>query len=212
MLFKSKEKEQVAQHNDASSNNLLHVYYEGKMMRGLQVLDSSKTSQVYKIDIKQHLFKMPKLAIYSAASGDLISTVEYKSMKKRITLNYCGNEVILNAPGFWGLDYKYASPTLNGQQMTWQHQKKLDELNMALLDANAMPVARFLPSNWAMKKGGKIEILDSAINSQQAQALMDEIVVTALAVMVYRHVQRQQAGAASASSSSSAAAAAAAAA
>jgi hypothetical protein len=210
MLFKSKEKEQDAQYNDASPNNLLHVYYEGKMMRGLQVLDSSKTSQVYKIDIKQHLLKMPKLAIYSAA-GDLISTVEYKSLKKRITLDYRGSPVILNAPGFWGLDYKYASPTLSGQQMTWQHQKKLDELNMALLDANAMPVARFLPSNWAMKKGGKIEILDSAMNSQQAQALMDEIVVTALAVMVYRHVQRHQAGAASASSSASAAASAAAA-
>lgn len=207
MLFKSKKHASEAAFENASTNELLHVYYDGHRLKGLQVLDASKTTPVYNIDIKWHILKMPKLAIYSTATGNLLASVDYSMIKKRISMNYGGQAINLNAPGFWGLDYKYPSPTLNGREMTWQHKKKLDELNMVLLDDQAMPLARFIPTTWAMKKGGKIELLNSRVSGPQGGALRDEIVVTAIAVMVYRHIQRQYAATSSAASSSSAAAA-----
>lgn len=69
----------------------------------------------------------------------------------------------------------------------------MNELKMVLVDDKANPIARFEPTEWAMKKSGKFELLGPSTSSQVA---MDEVIATGLSVMHYRKLQRSAAAAA----------------
>jgi hypothetical protein len=93
----------------------------------------------------------------------------------------------MTSHGLFKLDYSYESPAFGGMRMTWKPRKKTDELNMVLLDDQAIPVGRFEPSNWALKKNGKMELLGPSLKNEK---VMDEVVATCLAVIHYRQMQR----------------------
>ncbi|KAE8444368.1 hypothetical protein EG329_000568 [Mollisiaceae sp. DMI_Dod_QoI] len=88
--------------------------------------------------------------------------------------------IALTSHGIFKLDYAYSSSTFPGMKMTWKHRKVVDDLDMVLLDDRAMPIARFDPTNWSLKKSGKLELLEACTANG---AVMDEVVTTGLAGM-----------------------------
>jgi hypothetical protein len=158
-------------------------------MQGLRVYDSDKTTPLYEVELG---WKKLEMKIRSTATNNEIGTAEYHFVKTRIDTTVHGTPIRLSSQ-HWNREYTYDSPAFIGAKLTWKPQRKLDELDMVLLDEKAMPIARFMPANWAMKKGGKLEILSQSVGGQE---VMDEVVVSTLAVMYYRHVQRGAAGSA----------------
>lgn len=169
----------------------LHVYYGSGHFRSVHVVDENKSTPVYNVDCHHKWLKSyPTLNIRSAFNNTELASISYHGWKARIDAIISGQPVILTTKGFGRVNFSYDSPALSGARVTWTAQKRLDELNMVLLDDKAMPLARFLPAGLSWKKCGRLELLNTAMTSPQ---LMDEIAITALAIMVYRHVERQNA-------------------
>ena len=149
-----------------------------------RVLDSDKTSVVYTINNQS---KKPQLTIQSTSTNSIIGRFVFHLLTSRIDATVHAHYFSMTSHGLFKLDYSYESPAFGGMKMTWKPRKKTDELNMVLLDDQAMPVARFEPSNWAVKKNGKMELLWMSLRNEE---VMDEVVATGLAVIHYRQMQR----------------------
>jgi hypothetical protein len=149
-----------------------------------RVLDSDKTSVIYTINNQS---KKPQLTIQSASTNATIGTFVFHLLTSRIDATVQDHSFSMTSHGLFKLEYSYESPAFGGMKMTWKPRKKTDELNMVLLDDQAMPVARFEPSNWAVKKNGKMELLGPSLRNEE---VMDEVVATGLAVIHYRQMQR----------------------
>jgi hypothetical protein len=149
-----------------------------------RVLDSDKTSVVYTINNQS---KKPQLTIQSTSTNATIGTFVFHTWTCRIDATVHNHSFSMTTHGLFKPDYSYESPAFGSMKMTWKPRKKTDELNMVLLDDQAMPVARFEPSNWALKKNGKMELLGPSLKNEE---VMDEVVATGLAVIHYRQMQR----------------------
>ncbi len=180
---------------EESGYRLLHIYYEDKWLRKIHVLDSDKSTLLY--DIETNRLKRPDMIIHSGTNNDTIGTVKIHAFKTRIETCIHDQDIELTAGSWMKGDYSYESRILQNSKMTWEPQRKLQPLDMVLLDDKAMPVARFIPTDFAMKKAGKIELIGESANDPR---VVDEIVVTALAIMQFRHIQQRGAMAATAAS------------
>jgi hypothetical protein len=139
--------------------------------------------------------RKPNMIIRKESANTEIGTVNFHTFSCRIDTTIGGQILSLTSRGWAGRHYEFDSPSFGNTKLAWKAQRKIDELNMALLDDRDMPIAKFIPVDWAMKKTGKIEILNDRVTTEE---MMDEIVVTALAIWNYRHIQRSAAAAASA--------------
>ena len=181
----------------SSGGRLLHVYYDDWKMKSIRVLDSDKTTLLYSIDLKS---RKPHMRIHSGSSNSQIGEINFHLLGTRIEGTLDSRDISLTPQGFTKKIYDYTSSTFPNTTLSWKPQSKWSNpLNLVLLDANAMPVARFMPVNWSKKKAGKLELLGS---SAVTGPMMDEVVVTGLAVAQYKAQRMRTAGAASASSAS----------
>ena len=180
---------------ESTSNRLLHIYYDDKWLRKLKVVDSDKTTLLY--DVETNRMRRPDMIMRRGDSNDTIGTVKIHLFRTRIETYVHDQHLQLTSSSCMKGDYSYTSPALQNTTLTWQPRRKLDPLDMVLLDDKAMPIAKFSPTYWAKKKTGKIEFLGNHANDQ---SVMDEIVVTALAIMQFRHIQMRGAAAGAAAS------------
>jgi hypothetical protein len=167
-----------------NSSRTLHIYCDGHTRRKLRVLGDDKGTELYTATMKP---RKPNMIVRKESANTDIGTVNYHTLSTRIDITVAGQTLSLTSRGWTQRHYQFDSPAFSNAKLTWRAQSKIDEMNMALLDDRDMPVARFIPVDWAMKKTGKIEFLNERVTNEE---LMDEIVVTALAIWNYRHIQR----------------------
>ena len=172
---------------------LVHIYYNDWLMKGAKIFDSDKTTPLYNISLR---CRKPHLRITSGSSDCEIGEVRFHWFKRRIDVILHSQQIPMNAQGGCKSTYSYESPTLGHATLSWKLQSKWkDPLRMILLDANDTPVARFEPTYRAKRKAGKFELYGS---SAEPGPMMDEVVVTGLAVAQYRVQQMQATSGASA--------------
>ena len=176
----------------SSKTRLLHIYHTNWSSSKFNVIDSDKSTILLSIDC--HMRK-PHMRIHLGDSHetDSFATVNFRSWKSDIQISINSHDILLTTKT-WACShgYDYTSPTFNGN-MRWKPRSKWDALKMELLAEDGTIVARFEPSNWAKKKCGKLELTEAAMSDEKR---MQEVVVTALAVMKYRINQRNSAAAA----------------
>ena len=169
-----------------TTGRVLHVVYTSGWLTKLQVLESDKTTALYECDTNR--LKRPDMIMRSGADNSEMGTVKIHLFKSRIETYVHGQHIPLNSGGMLKGSYSFTSPAFQNATLTWQPRRKMDPLDMVLLDDQAMPVARFLKGEYygLKKAAGQIELLG---NSAGNQAMMDEIVVTALAILQLRQIQ-----------------------
>jgi hypothetical protein len=167
------------------SSRLLHVYCEGTIHFTIYVTNADKTSRLYAVET--HLRK-PHLKFHSLLSNSAIGTADYHTFKTRIDTTIHGHSVSLNTKGSLKPGYTYMSPAFSNSQMFWEQRSKCNDLNLVLLDDKAMPVARFESVNWSVKKFGKLELLNSCLGDDK---MVDEIVVTAIALVYFKWLRNR---------------------
>lgn len=194
MDFKTDFKNEVDEIEE-SNNRLLHIYYEDKWLRKVHVLDSDKSTLLY--DVETNRLRRSDMIMRSPMTNETIGTVKIHAFRTRIETCIHDQDIGMSMGSWMKGDYSYESRALQNAKMTWEPQRKLQPLDMVLLDDKAMPVSKFIPVGFAMKKAGKIELLGEVTRDP---SVVDEIVATALAIMQYRHIQQRGTMAATAAS------------
>jgi hypothetical protein len=145
-------------------------------------------TELYTIEARH---RKPQMRIYShshSPGNTEIATVDYHALKTRIDVTLRGRQITLDSAA-WNLNrqYSYTSAALGGEKMTWRPRRKLDDLKLVLLNGRGVAIARFKPEYWGKKRGGVLELMPDC---WATDALMEEVLVVALAVVNYKERQR----------------------
>ncbi|KIW64174.1 hypothetical protein PV04_09127 [Phialophora macrospora] len=142
-------------------------------------------TELYTIEARN---RKPQMRIHApgAPPDTEIATVDYHALKTRIEVTLRGRQFTLDSAS-WNRQYSYASAALGGEKMTWRPRSKIDDLKLVLLNARGVAIARFRPEYWGRKRGGVLELMPEC---WATDALMEEVLVMALAVINYKERQR----------------------
>ncbi len=169
---------------------VLHIYHEGLTRRHARILDSDKSTPLYRIDANSGgLFSSkPHVKISVASTGAQVGTVTFHSMSSDIDLTIHNQPIILEKSGFLTSAHEFHSLATGGS-LKWKRDGMFSNGDMVCLDQAEQLIARFQISNWAFKKEGKFE-LGPGVDD----VLMDEVVTSGVAMVEYRAKQRAAAG------------------
>ena len=173
----------------ASTPRLLHIYYEGHRPAG--ILDSDKQTPLYRIQVNRGgLFSSkPHVTIVNAASNALVGTVTFHSMSRQIDLTINKKPTTLSKSGIFNSVHEFRSSALAGS-LKWKRDGLFSGGDMICIDEKEQLFARFQASGWAMKKDRKFELSPGV-----GGVLMDEIVVSGIAMIELRKRQSRSAAA-----------------
>ncbi|KIN03545.1 hypothetical protein OIDMADRAFT_51505 [Oidiodendron maius Zn] len=171
---------------DGGQTRSLIVQFDNWKWRNATILDANTKTVLYRLAC--HMRK-PQLIMHSVLENENPATdptgdASFHSLSSRITIRLHGQDFDLTSRGMWKDGYTYASPTRNGEKMTWKGEKRQFDLNIVCLDEKALPVARTSFASWSMTKAGIIELADKNVMNEGPER--DEIVLTALAMAQQR--------------------------
>ncbi|KAI9794101.1 MAG: hypothetical protein M1833_000466 [Piccolia ochrophora] len=174
-------------HAQATSRTL-HVYYENWTASLVRIMDTDNVTKLFKA--KCQLTK-PHLSIASAQTAATVGTAVYHILSSRIDTTVRGFQICMRPCATLGRrSYVYSSPTRRGANTRWSSQG--DNLDLVCLDERGVPLARFRASNWSMRKWGTLELIGPIAND--GGPVMEEIVVTGLAMAEYLLAMRLTGG------------------
>ncbi len=170
----------------------LHVKFDNWKWRKASIFDSDQQIELYRLEChtpKPQIIMLPPSSTSSQQPTPApIGEASFHSLTSRIdtTLHNRNHTIALTSRGALKDGFTYDSPAHNWAKLTWQSQTKWDYFKMVLLDETAMPVARIAHSSWSMTKAATIELLREKAGHECDGELMDEIVLTGLAVLTKR--------------------------
>ncbi|KAI4230625.1 MAG: hypothetical protein LQ352_008431, partial [Teloschistes flavicans] len=104
----------------------------------------------------------------------LVGTATFHSFSRRIDLALHGQEVLLEPEGLFTRSHGFASPAFGGERLKWQYEGHGGGADMVLVNSRKEWMAKL------EKKAARLVIGDGGISGGVA---LDEIVVSALAMM-----------------------------
>lgn len=174
----------------AEESRSLRIQYDDywSLDTTIRVLDSDQDVERYTVDVR---LRKPQLTIRSSSSGAERATAILHFLKARIDMTMNGQPLTIDSHGFMGVQHSYNSLALPGERLNWRQRRKLDDLNMVLLNNTSMAIARFVPDYRGKKRGGTLEMLNQFLSTDEA---MEETLIAALAVVHFKETQRISAG------------------
>ncbi|KIY01347.1 uncharacterized protein Z520_02899 [Fonsecaea multimorphosa CBS 102226] len=171
--------------DQSSESRTLYVQYQDywNQHTTIRLLDTDQTTVLYTVEAR---YRKPQMTIRSNVSDAEVATVDFHALTTRIDVKLHGQPLTLESSRF-NTQYSYASPALCGEKMSWKPRKKIDDLNMVLLDGQGLAIARYKPNYKGSKRGGSMEMLAPCWSSE---AVMEEVIVMFLAVSHYKESQR----------------------
>jgi hypothetical protein len=152
----------------------------------VHVKDSQQpTTDLYTIETRH---RKPQMNFLS--NGANVASADWPTFSSNISLTVRGHNIKLESHQL-GRKYSYTSPT-TGQQMMWRPRRKVDDLNMVLLNAQGLAIASYQPRYSASTRQGTLEILPESCGSGK---LVEEVMIAALAIIHFKEAQRMAAAA-----------------
>ena len=168
----------------------LRIWYDAHWNKHatIHLTDSEHQKELYTISTR---YRKPQITIRTGFDDLVVATANFHNFSNRIDLTVQGRAITLEPHGL-GRSYSYTSPAFNNTRMVWKPHKVIDDLNMVLLDGKGIAIARYKPEYKGTKTGGTLEMLSECLSSD---AVAEEVVVVALAVVHYKETQRTAAAA-----------------
>jgi hypothetical protein len=167
----------------------LEVRFDNWKWRKAAIVNPHEGNGLYRIEC--HL-RSPQITIHSLDDTSLPNTpigdATFHTLSSRIDIRLHEHQIILSSSGLWKDAYTYTSPTLRGMKMTWQSRSKGRDFNLVCLDDKAIAVAQISIGSWSITKAGTIELVGERVTRKGP--LMDEIILTGLAMMQQRMVRQ----------------------
>jgi hypothetical protein len=136
-------------------------------------------TEVFTIKARYH---QPQLTFHSLGAD--VATASWSQLGSTITITIHGREFKVESHKL-GRRYTYSSPAI-GQDMTWR-PRKTDDLNMVLLNAQGLAIARYSPVYKTLKREGTLELLPESCGSDQ---MAEEVMVVGLAIVHFKEALR----------------------
>ncbi|KAF2668290.1 hypothetical protein BT63DRAFT_425614 [Microthyrium microscopicum] len=166
------EQEYIPQ--DTSIPTTLLFNFNGALQRNITVTTLDKSTTLYTINVR--CTRKPNLTF--TANGTTVGTSTFHTMKP-IDLTIANQTLQLKTASRMSCrKFTYASPALNGAEVTWQVNGKgvLKFPDLVALDDQAMPLGKFVFGHW-VKTAGTMEIAEGTEKREMGRALVDELVV-----------------------------------
>ncbi|MCJ1469001.1 hypothetical protein MMC07_007633 [Pseudocyphellaria aurata] len=179
------------------NKSLLHISLgnDGHRGRRITILDGDKVS-IYIVDSKRSaIFTRLSLNVYrpgrSPSRRDAsIGSAKYHLWTRTVDLQVGSSTITMKAKGFVRRSMTFQSSV---GRLTWQHES-LFRNGLRLVDAGGTLLARFESTSFSRRKTRTLEISDAV---RSAPGLLDEVVISGIAVVEAERRQNENAVAAS---------------
>jgi len=173
-LAQSSSKYPPQPYHAQSPSRTLQVEYPSWKSSGVSVIDSGTGTTV--LSTTGMRIRKPHMT-FTSPEGEL-GTATFHTFSPKIDFQVRGQSFTVNYKWAAKRELRHASPSFNGQ---WKSRSYFHAFDFECLDENSMPLARFSSKSWALKKVGAIELFGKASSGP----VMDEILVTGLAIAEY---------------------------
>lgn len=168
---------------------ILEVRFDNWKWRKAAIVNSHEGSELYHIECH---WRSPQITMHSldnkSSSNALIGDATFHSLSSRIDIRLHEHRITLSSSGFWKDAYTFTSLALPGVKMTWQSRSKGRDFNLVCLDDRAVALAQISIGSWSVTKAGTIELVGERVSRKGP--LMEEIIITGLAMMQQRMVRQ----------------------
>lgn len=167
--------------------------------RKTQILGPDKITVLYTVNINSGgpFSSKPNVTIYKGDTDTVVGTATFHSFSREIEMVIHNNPIALTSSGMLTSAREWTSlaTTTDGNRMSfkWKMDGIISGGDMICLDQQDKVCARFQNSTWALQKDGKFEV-----GPFVSGVLMDEVIVTGLAMLEERSRKRKSGAAASA--------------
>lgn len=177
-------------HHLQATTRTLHLYYEDWKMTSVRILDSDNVTELF--NAESHLRK-PHINVKIAATGATLGTATFHYTTCRIDTLVRDTPIELRPWGTFGRKgHRFPSRALGGAFLRWKNDKH--GLDLLCLDEQDVTVARFHFNNWSFSKCGRLEFVGPLAGAHDDQGIMEEILVTGLAMAQYYLASRASGG------------------
>ncbi|KAK5171911.1 uncharacterized protein LTR77_003548 [Saxophila tyrrhenica] len=162
----------------ARPSTLLVLWNDWKYRHG-RLVDESSGSILYDFDNKYTQLVFRRL---DSVEGDQIGTASFHFIStSAIDVRIHSTSFSLKHRDWKHRDQQWLSPAFGNQTMTWSKANPWTSSSITLLDEAQLPVAKFSPGGAVtLKQPSKIEFMGERSISQE---MLDELVVTGVALM-----------------------------
>lgn len=167
--------------------------------RNTQILGPDKTTVLYTVKMNSGglLSSKPHVTVCKGNTGIVVGTATFHSFSRDVEMVIHNNPVALSASGILSNAGEWTSlaTTTDGRSMRfkWKMDGLFNGGDMICLDQQDKVCAKFENSMWALQKDGKFEV-----GPFVSGVLMDEVIVTGLAMLEARRRQSRSSAGASA--------------
>ncbi len=175
-----------------------HVYSHGFTKTKVTILDSEKQTRLYSIKMKSSVFgSKPDIAIHRGSSYTLIGTARFSSISRTIDLQFYTSPsssipVAMTAPSLFARSLCFESSI---GPLKWASKWVFSSDLILIKTQTEECVARFTTPAFSVSKRGRLELAPGFVTA--SQKLLDEIVVSGIAISEKQRRSRKQASAAS---------------
>lgn len=114
------------------------------------------------------------------ASQTSLATAVVRPSSSSLQVVIHGQNLIMNVSSRLKTEAQYTSPSLQNAPMTWK-SRTMKVFDFELRDGNGIALAQFHPHpSWSRRKAGRLDMFGPSVSNPR---LMDEIVVTAVALV-----------------------------
>jgi hypothetical protein len=156
----------------------------------IHVTDQQSGQEAYTVTTK---YRKPQVRVTQGARE--LATANFHNFKNQIDITLADGQMLILEPSGLGRSFAYASQATGRERLTWKPRKKIDDLNMVLLNAQGVAIARYKPIYKSKKRGGMLEMTSSCF---AGQAITEEVMVVFLCVSHRKEAMRIAAASASA--------------
>ncbi|RDW74276.1 uncharacterized protein DSM5745_06938 [Aspergillus mulundensis] len=166
----------------------IHIDLTGWEQKAIPITEGGPGGAVlYTADLTRSTSQM---RFFAGQSQTTLATVNAQAPNSRIAVNMHGHNITMHITTRLRKEAKYGSPSLQNAPMTWKSQS-MKVVDFELRDGNAIPLAQFNPHpSWSRREAGRLDLFGPSVSSGR---LMEEIVVTAVALVHSTNIQLEEA-------------------
>ncbi|KAL4935333.1 hypothetical protein BDV06DRAFT_228929 [Aspergillus oleicola] len=163
-------------HHTRQPSRSIYVDFTGWSQRPIQIAEGGPGGAViYTIDVTGHNLQM---RFYPAGSRALLASVQASAPNLEATIH--GRRITMDIKTRLKKEGKFASPSSHNAPLTWK-SRSMKVVDFELRDSNAILLAQFHPHpSWSRRKAGRLDFFGPSVSHGQ---LMEEIMVTAFALV-----------------------------
>ncbi|KAL2826427.1 hypothetical protein BDW59DRAFT_160948 [Aspergillus cavernicola] len=172
-----------------SVSRSLHIDFTGWTQKPLRITDGGPNGPVvYTVDLTN---RKPEMKVFAADEHQApFATATLNVSSSKIEIQLYNHDITMSVKSRLKKEGIYESPSLENAPLMWK-SRSMKLFDFELRDGNSIPLAQFNPHpSWSLRKAGRLDCFGPSVSNGQ---LMEEIMVTAFALIHSTNIQLEAA-------------------